>query len=170
MSHLLGLKDAPIQLLGYMDFQCPHCARAANVVRELQNTYGGQMSYVFRHFPLVEIHPLARLCAQAAEAADAQGEFWRMHDLIFQNQPHLSKKVLDQIADKIGLDSAEFKRGLANRRLEYRIDQDIKLGQRRDVQGTPTLFLNDELYPAEADFEALSQAIEDELTSRSSAA
>src|SRR4051812_3803083 len=84
-DHVQGSADAPVTLVEYGDFECPYSSEAATVVADLRDAYGDRLRYVFRHFPLSELHEFAEISAQAAEAAGAQGEFWRMHDLLFEN-------------------------------------------------------------------------------------
>jgi protein-disulfide isomerase len=129
----------------------------------MQNIYGRKIYYVFRHFPLVEIHELSEYCAQAAEAANAQGEFWRMHDALFEHQDRLSKETIFQIARKIRLDLNRFSNDLECQRFQNRVQQDIQLGNNDHVNQTPTFFINGDLYRGESDPKSLAQAIGDQL-------
>src|SRR5258708_12944484 len=88
-DHVAGPDDAPVTLVEYGDFECPYCGMAHPIVKKVQRELGNQLRFVFRHFPLAEAHPHARIAAQAAEAAGAQGKFWEMHDNLFEHQPPL---------------------------------------------------------------------------------
>ncbi len=93
-DHFRGNRNAPVQLLEYGDFQCPHCGAAHVVLKEIEQKYLSRIVFIFRHFPLSEIHPFARIAAIASEAAARQGKFWEMHDLVFENQDLLDKEML----------------------------------------------------------------------------
>jgi protein-disulfide isomerase len=115
---------------------------------------------VFRHFPLDEIHPHARHAAAAAEAAAAQGEFWRMHDLLFAHQKALEPAHLLQYAVDLGLDPDRFERDRAARATAARIDRDLSSGERSGVTGTPTFFINSVRHDGPYTVESLRAAIE----------
>src|SRR5688572_12883653 len=99
-----GPADAPVTLLEYGDFECPFCGQAFWELKRLEQAVGDRVRFVFRHFPLAQAHPHARLAAEAAEAAGAQGKFWEMHDTLFANQRALELSDLLAYADDIGLD------------------------------------------------------------------
>jgi len=96
-DHVLGLAEAPVALVEYGDFQCPHCRAAHFYLRNVLETMGDDMCFVFRHMPLTQIHPMAQLAAEAAEAAGAQGQFWPMHDLIYEHQDLLNPALLTRL-------------------------------------------------------------------------
>src|ERR1700749_1348974 len=102
-DHIRGSLDAPFKLIEYGDYQCPYCGDAHQVVKEIQDQLGDQLCFVFRNFPLTEIHPHAEHAAEAAEAAAAQGHFWEMHDLLFENQNALEDDDLVAYATELGL-------------------------------------------------------------------
>src|SRR5215471_16784128 len=104
LDHILGPETAKVTVVEYGDFECPNCGQAYPAVKILRKYFGERMRFVFRHFPLREIHPHAELAAEAAEAAGAQGKFWSMHDLLFENQSHLNVRSLRRYAEAAELD------------------------------------------------------------------
>ena len=106
-EHVRGAPDAPVTVVEYGDYECPYCAAAAPVLRQLVDGSGGRVRLVFRNFPLAEPHPYALTAALAAEAADAQGAFWPMHDLLFERQDRLTDVALRAYADSLGLAAYE---------------------------------------------------------------
>src|SRR5919202_3360700 len=103
-DHTVGPVDAPLTLVEYADYQCPYCGEADQTVRQLRETLGDRLRFVYRNFPLVQSHPDAEQAAEAAEAANAQGRFWEMHDLLFQHQRSLDHDSLLGYAQQLGLD------------------------------------------------------------------
>ena len=145
-DHMQGNKNAPIELVEYGDYQCPHCGRAYPIIKNLQEKLGSKLKFIFRNFPLSEIHPDATNAAVAAEAAGAQGKFWEMHDIIFENQLHLSDAHLMKYAASIGLDIAQFKTDFEESRAMEKVENDFESGVISGVNGTPTFFVNGERY------------------------
>ena len=145
-DHIEGNPDAPIELVKYGDYQCPHCARAYLVVHHLQEELGDRLKFVFRNFPLQKIHPEAVVAAIAAEAAGLQGRFWEMHDLIFENQDELSESMLLELAIELELDTERFRKDLRSEELARKVDADFESGIRSGVNATPTFFINGEKY------------------------
>ncbi|MDX6370100.1 MAG: hypothetical protein QOG93_1602 [Gaiellaceae bacterium] len=141
-DHVLGPATAPVTLVEYGDYECPYCGAAHTSVRELLATAGDGIRFVFRHFPLGQIHPHAVPAALAAEAAGAQGMFWQMHDLLFTNQQRLDTPDLLAYAEELGLDVERFARDLEQRTYEPRVREDFMSGIRSGVNGTPTFFVN----------------------------
>ena len=158
-DHARGPKDAPVTLVEYGDFQCPHCGRARTVVKELEIAVGELMRFVYRHFPLTEIHPNAATAAEAAEAAGAHGRFWQMHDLLFDNQEHLEETDLVRYAIQCGLDPNQFANDLATGKYATRVREDFVGGVNSGVQGTPTFFVNGERHRESYEFPALLAAV-----------
>ena len=111
-DHIQGPETAPVTLVEYGDFECPYCAAAHVILKEVQTRMGDQLRFVFRHFPLTQIHPHAEPAAEASEAAGAQGQFWEMHDLLYENQPRLDPPHLLMYAEELGLDAERFAREL----------------------------------------------------------
>jgi protein-disulfide isomerase len=142
-DHIVGPDSAPVTVVAYCDFECPYCGRAFGRVRLLRKRFAQQLRFVFRHFPLVDKHPLAQQAAEASEAAARQGHFWTMHDLLFEHQEDLELEDLYAYAEAAGLDLAVFKNDLHGRVHASRVLHDVKSGRRSGVTGTPTFFLND---------------------------
>jgi protein-disulfide isomerase len=141
-DHRRGGPNATVTLVEYGDYQCPYCAIANPIVRSLENRYGQSLCVVFRHFPLVEIHPLAAPAAEAAEYAGDQGRFWEMHDAIYSNQHRLSTQLLFAIAGTLQLSQMELRNSLARSLHADKIQADFIGGVRSGVNGTPTFFVN----------------------------
>jgi protein-disulfide isomerase len=142
-DHIQGREDAPITLLEYGDYQCPHCGLAYYIIKAVQDHYGDQVRFVFRNFPLAQIHPLAEPAAEAAEFADAHGSFWEMHDGIYENQERLSVPLLFELADAFGMPVADLQHALQTHEFLPRVRNDFLGGVRSGVNGTPTFFIND---------------------------
>lgn len=159
-DHILGSEDALRTLVEYGDYQCPFCKLAHGVVKTVRARLGDQVRYVFRHFPLTTIHPLAQQAAEAAEAAGAQGAFWEMHELLFAGQPRLELPDLVRYARGLGLDVDRFRDELQGHVNLARVREDFLSGVRSGVNGTPTFFIDDVRYngPWE-DPEALIEAL-----------
>lgn len=155
-----GAADAPVTLLEYGDFECPFCARAFWELRRLESAVGDRVRFVFRHFPLTQLHPHALLAAEAAEAAGAQGRFWEMYDTLYQNQEHLEAPALLTDAANLGLDVGRFSRDLQEHRYLQKVQRDFMEGVRSGVNGTPSFFINGERHNGTYTAEALLAAIE----------
>jgi protein-disulfide isomerase len=145
-DHAIGPEDAPVTLVEYGDFECPYCGMAHPIVKAAQHALGNQLRFVFRNFPLAEAHPHARIAAQAAEAAGAQGRFWEMHDLLFENQNALEPQDLVGYAKSLGLDIPQFERDLEAGTYTKKVRDDFRSGVKSGVNGTPTFFVNGERY------------------------
>lgn len=141
-DHRRGGANAPVTLVEYGDYQCPYCAAAHQVVRFLENRYGPTLAVVFRHFPLIEIHPLAATAAEAAEYAGDHGRFWEMHDAIYSNQHRLSTQLLFAIAGTLQLSQMGLREAITRSLHAEKIRADFMGGIRSGVNGTPTFFVN----------------------------
>ena len=162
-DHMLGSQTARVALVEYGDFECPSCAQAYPAVKILLKHFGERVRFVFRHFPLREVHPHAELAAEAAEAAGAQNKFWPMHDLLFQNQLHLNAKNLRQYAEKVELDLARYDFEMGEHVYLQRVQEHIEGGTRSRVRSTPTFFVNSVVCDVSFGLEHLERAIETEL-------
>ena len=160
-DHIQGPDTATVTLVQYGDYECPYTRRSTWVVQAIQQQLGDQLRFVYRNFPLTEIHPHALHAAFAAEAAAAQGKFWQMHDTIFHHQHTLEDADLEQFAEAVGLDMQQFARDMAERPYISRIEEDLQSGIRSGVRGTPTFFINGVLYPGSWEQEALLAALEE---------
>src|SRR5262249_2263541 len=141
-DHAQGPADAPITLVEYGDYECPYCRRAYSIVKQLQQRLGERLRFVFRNFPLAQIHLHAQQAAEAAEVAGDQGKFWEMHDTLFENQRALGDSHLRAYAEAIGLDGAQFARKLETHTAAGRVRADFLSGVHSGVNGTPTFFIN----------------------------
>jgi len=141
-SPLRGSPMAPVTLYEFSDFQCPHCKTAAPELKRIVEESDGKAKLVFKHYPL-PMHPKAREAAKAAVAADKQGKFWEMHDLLFEKQDELQRANLDDYAKKIGLDLKRFKADMQSKETESKIEADIAQGEAAGVDSTPTIYVND---------------------------
>ena len=142
-DHTQGPSDAPVTLVEYGDYECPHCARAHPILKLVLRRLGDRLRFVFRNFPLTEIHPHAELAAEAAEAAGTRGMFWEMHDMIYDHQREgLEVEDLAQYAGVIGLDAIAVMQDVASHTYLPRIREDFMSGVRSGVNGTPTFFIN----------------------------
>jgi protein-disulfide isomerase len=162
-DHVQGSPNAAVTLVEYGDYQCPFCGAAHGSVKEVQRVIGDDLLFAFRHFPLTQIHPLALPAAEAAEAAGAQGKFWEMHDMLFENQQHLEPPYLLQSASALGLDLERFASDLQSGRFEPKIREDFLSGVRSGVNGTPTFFVNGVRHNGGYDPASLIEAISAEL-------
>jgi protein-disulfide isomerase len=162
-DHIRGPRTAPVTLVEYGDFECPHCGQAHVVLAELQGEMGDQFRLVFRHFPLTQVHPHAERAAEAAEAADAQGRFWEMYDALFENQEALDDESLLSYAQDLDLDMVAFERDVVGGVYTPRVREDFMSGVRSGVNGTPTFFINGQRHNGAWDVESLGAAILAEL-------
>lgn len=151
-DHVLGPPTAPVTLVEYGDYECPFCGAAHPVVKEVLRTLGNQARFVFRHFPLTQVHPHAE---RAAEAAGAQGEFWPMHDTLYEHQDALGDEHVLAYAALLGLDVDRFAQELADRVYAGRVREDFLSGVRSGVNGTPTFFVNGRRHDGSYDPETL---------------
>lgn len=158
-DHIRGALDAPVTLVEYGDYECPHCGRAAPGVRALLDTFDGQVRFVFRHLPLPDVHPNAALAAEAAEAAGAQGAFWPMHDQLFAHQDSLQLADLLRYAVELDLDIEQFENDLRTARFAPRVAQDVNSAEEAGVAGTPTFFINEVLHRGGYDRDSLEEVL-----------
>ncbi|HTO09724.1 MAG TPA: thioredoxin domain-containing protein [Myxococcota bacterium] len=163
-DHAQGSADAPVTLVEYGDYECPHCGHAHPIVKQVLKRLGKSVRFVFRNFPLGEMHPHAVRAAQAAEAAGLQNEFWPMHDRLFEHQRALETDDLKRYAKQVGLDTTRFARDLDADAIAERVRSDFASGVRSGVNGTPTFFIDgtrfDESWDEDSLYEALRRASE----------
>lgn len=162
-DHLLGAATAPMTLVEYGDFQCPRCKQAAPVLKQLVERSRGKVQFVYRHFPLEDIHPHALWAAQASECAAGQQKFWAMHDLLFENQVHLEAKHLRSYAERLELDLARYQAEIDDRIYLQRIREHVDGGQRSRVRATPGLFLNGQVVDVSFGLQSVLYAVAREL-------
>jgi protein-disulfide isomerase len=159
-DHFTGADEAPVTLLEYGDYECPTCLKAFPIIRQLLQDLPAVVRVAFRHFPQNSIHPHASVAAQAAEAAGAQGKFWKMHDALFTYQDRMDEWDMTQYAIKAELELYKFEADLSSERFARRVARDVESGTRGGVHKTPTLFINGAYYAGPLDIGALRGAIE----------
>jgi Na+/H+ antiporter NhaA len=157
-DHVRGPLEAPVTLVEYGDFECPYCGQAEPIVRELLHDFG-DVRYVWRHLPLSDVHPRARLAAEAAEAAADQGAFWEMHDLLLDHQDLLGFGNLVRYAEQLGLDVDRFTNQLQEHAGAARVAEDVDSADLSGVSGTPTFFINGRRHYGAYDIETLKNGV-----------
>lgn len=145
-DHIQGSKNAPLELVEYGDYQCSYCGEAYPIIKSVQQTLENDLKFVFRNFPLSEVHPDAKNAAMAAEAAALQNKFWEMHDILYENQQQLDEGHLVSFAKKIGLDVNKFRSDMQKSVVSDKIENDFESGARSGVNGTPSFFVNGKKY------------------------
>lgn len=158
-DHIQGSDTASVTLVEYGDYECPHCYKAYFILKELASRLPHEMRLVFRNFPLAQMHPHAAKAAEAAEAAGAQGQFWEMHDMLFEHQDALEDRDIISYAADIGIDVNRFEIELAQSGYRDRIREDFLSGVRSGVNGTPTFFVNERRLDGPWDIDSLTEAI-----------
>jgi protein-disulfide isomerase len=162
-DHTQGSADAPVTLVEYGDYQCPHCGRAYPIVKRVQKHYGKRLCFVFRNFPLGEMHPEAENAAEAAEFAAANGKFWEMHDALYENQDQLGLNLYLSLAAQLHLSGEALEQALENDEFTNRVRADFSGGARSGVNGTPTFFINGQRHDDSFDYQYLVAAIDEAL-------
>ena len=158
-DHIRGSERGPVTLVEYGDYECPYCGRAEVVVRELLDSFGDDLRYVWRHLPLNDVHPNAQMAAEATEAAGAQGAFWEMNDRLLQHQDQLTPPDLRRHAEELGLDVDRFWDDLRRREYADRIAEDVASADASGVAGTPGFFINGRRHQGAYDIETLTSAV-----------
>jgi protein-disulfide isomerase len=160
-DHVRGPATAAVTLVEYGDYECPYCGNAYPIVQALRRRLGARLRFVFRNFPLAEIHPHARHAAEAAEAAGEQGKFWEMHDALFENQSALEDEQLVATARRLKLDADRVAEALEAGTYTKRVRDDFRSGVKSGVNGTPAFFINGRRYDRSwADERAFQAALE----------
>lgn len=159
-DHSIGPADAPVTVVEYGDLECPNCKQAAPAIKLLLRRFTGRVRFVFRHFPLEEVHPHAIQAAEAAESAGAQGRFWPMHDLLFENQAHLKLHHLREYAERLQLDISRYTFEMNDHVHLQRIREHMQNGLESGVRSTPTFFINGQIQDASFGMSALFSAVE----------
>lgn len=154
-------KAGSVELVEYGSYDCPECYRAFFVVKDIQRYLGNQLVYVFRQFPSCDERSVSFRAAEAAEAAQAQGWFWEMHDLLFENQWQLDDPHLELYADSLPLDAGVFRRELTNRKFARRVRESLKSSVLSGVRQCPTFFINGVHYDGKLELGELLCRIED---------
>jgi protein-disulfide isomerase len=158
-DHIQGPPTAPVTLLEYGDYECPYCGQAYPIIKQVQKHLGSKLRFVFRNFPITQIHPHAQHAAEAGESAAAQNKFWEMHDHIYEHQQALDDNHLEKYAGKLGLDLVKFNNDISSHAHARHIREDFLSGVRSGVNGTPTFYINGIRYNDSWDLETLLKAL-----------
>jgi protein-disulfide isomerase len=159
-DHIQGPPEAAVTLVEYGDYECPYCGAAYPIIKEVQERMGERLRFVFRNFPITTSHTHAEQAAEAAEAAAAQGRFWEMHDLLYENQQRLGDEDLRAYAGQLGLEVEPFDQELAEHVHAPRVREDFMSGVRSGVNGTPTFYINGLRYDDSYELDTLLAALE----------
>lgn len=159
-DHIQGKANAPITLVEYGDYECPFCGNAYPVVKQLQQHFGEDLRFVFRNFPLTEVHLFAEPASEAAELAADYDHFWEMHDLLYENQSQLSLPFLLELGANLNLPVEDLEFAIKHKVYGEKIQHDFMGGIRSGVNGTPTFFINSHRYNGPFEFEDLAAAIQ----------
>ena len=162
-DHIQGSAGAPVLLVEYGDYECPHCGHAYPIVKQVQRHFGDTLGFVFRNFPLSEAHPHAEVAAEAAEFAGDHQRFWQMHDAIFENQQSLSAELLSSLTQDLGLSAVDLLKALESGKYKPCVREDFAGGIRSGVNGTPTFFINGRRHDGAFEFEDLVAAIDSQF-------
>ncbi len=159
-DHTLGADAASVTLVEYGDYECSYCALANSVIRQMLDDFDGRLRYVFRHFPLIEVHPLAEGAAEVAELAATQGKFWEMHEGLYANQESLGTPLYVELGKPLGISERDVLAALERQAFASKINQDLQGGLQSGVNGTPAFFINGHRYDGSYAYEDLHTAIE----------
>ena len=162
-DHIQGPSTATVTLLEYGDYQCPYCGQAYPIIKQVQKHLGNKLRFVFRNFPITQVHPNAQHAAEAAESAAAQNKFWEMHDYLYEHQQALDDNHLEKSAIKLGLDLAQFNHDMSSHAYTQHIREDFLSGVRSGVNGTPTFYINGIRYNDSWDLETLLKTLRSKL-------
>jgi len=168
-EHAQGQENAEVTLVEYGDYECPHCGRAYPIVKQVQKHFKKRLRFIFRNFPLSEMHANAEAAAETAEFAGAEGKFWEMHALLFENQARLGDAFFAELSERLKLSSSELDQALEQKTFEARVRADFSGGVRSGVNGTPTFFINGVRHDASFDYDTLVSAIHEVLDAAKSA-
>ena len=158
----IGPADAPLTVVAFSEFQCPYCAKGTSVLQRIAEEYGDDVRIVFKNFPL-PFHKDAMLASEAALAAHAQGKFWEMHDLLFENQSALGQEFLIRYATSINLDIGRFKADLDSHAFRADVQRQMADGRNAGVQGTPNFFINGRVIKGAVPFDSMKSVLDEEL-------
>lgn len=168
-----GAQVASLIVTEYGDFQCPACGAYYPIIKQLEEVFGAEVKFTYRHFPLRQIHGQAELAARASEAAGRQDKFWEMHDLLFENQKSWAEKrnaedIFIGYATSLELDIEQFKNDLKSDEVKDKVNNDYNGGVRSGVNSTPSFFINDVRIQNPRNFDAFAELINNELSNENS--
>ena len=161
-DHIQGPNSAPVTLVEYGDYECPYCAQAYLIIKEVQERMGNKLRFVFRNFPLTSARPRAYRVALAAEAAAVQNKFWDMFDYLFRHGQTNTDENLRKSAAGLGLNMDNFDRDFKEQTHKVHLDEDIESGKSSGVRNTPTFFINGDRYDGAWDLDSLLSALDEE--------
>ena len=159
-DHIRGNPNADITIIEFSDYQCPFCQRFHNTMKQVMDTYGDDIRWVYKHFPLDSIHPYARQAAQAAECASDQGKFWEYTDELYENQSTIKPSYLTQLAKELNLNTDDFNSCLSSNKYASKVTSDFNLGRQAGITGTPGGFINGEQIRGALPYDQLKTKIE----------
>ncbi len=159
-DHIQGPENAPVTLVEYGDYQCPYCKAAYPIIKEIQDTLKNDLRFIFRNFPLTEVHPYAESAAKTAEFAGEHGLFWQMHDILYENQERFSLPFFLELGNEMGLPVKELEEALKHKSYEEKMKGDFMSGIRSGVNGTPTFFINNQRYNGPIELRSLLATIQ----------
>ena len=162
-DHISGSSTAALELVEYGDYQCSYCGKAYYIMKDVQKALRKQIRFVFRNFPLTEVHPDAFNAALAAEAAGLQNNFWEMHDMLYENQENLDMPSIISYAQAIELDVSQFEDDIQSKAISDKVEADFESGIRSGVKGTPSFFINRQKYNGDWSDTELTQYLRDQL-------
>ena len=158
-----GPKDAPVTIVEFSDFHCPFCRNVVATLKEVLKQYEGRVKWVYRDFPIANLHPQAPRAAEAARCAGEQGKFWEYHDLLFDSQTQTTTADFKGFAEQLKLDPKSFGQCLDSAKHQAAVEADIQDGARLGVTGTPTFFINGRMLVGAQPMENFKKIIEAEL-------
>ncbi len=161
-----GAAAAPVTIVEFSDFQCPFCKNALPTIKQVRDKYGDKVQWMFKDFPLNEIHPQAQAAAEAAHCAEEQGKFWEYHDALFGIAPSFSTDAFMTLATTVGVkDPTAFQACIDSHKYKARVDESTALGQTVGVDGTPMFFINGIALSGAAPLPEFEKIIDGELPS-----
>jgi protein-disulfide isomerase len=159
-----GPENASVVIVEFSDFQCPVCGKEYSVLKQLKEEFGDRVKFVYRDFPLTNIHSFALISAIAAQCANEQGKFWEYHDKLFENQDALDAASLKKYALELGLNSEQFNKCLDEVKFLSEVQKDFSDGLKLGVKGTPTFFVNGQKLDGFQSYEKLRELILSKLS------
>jgi protein-disulfide isomerase len=162
----LGAASAPITLIEFSDYQCPYCGRVEPTLKRLRAAYGDKIRFVWKDFPLTQIHPQAFKAGEAAHCAGDQGKYWELHDVLFSKQSELQLDDLKRHALTLGLKTDDFNQCLDSGKYAERVRDGVAEGGQLGVNSTPTVFINGRRFSGAQPYEVFAAAIDEELAKK----
>jgi protein-disulfide isomerase len=159
-DHVRGNPNADITIVEFSDYQCPFCQRFHNTMKQAMDTYGNDIRWVYKHFPLDSLHPYARQAAQAAECAGDQDKFWEYTDELYDNQSSIKPAYFAELAKELNLNTSDFESCLSSEKYASKVNSDFNLGRQAGITGTPGGFVNDQQLRGAIPIDQLSSMIE----------